>query len=449
MSDLNRALNSMITARDAQIEARDLYNGTNTEVFISEAVRRALGTSTDKFRLNYARIPVTARLSRLTLNALTSPDESTAQLMDQVWEANGLGFESHEVTESTLVDGETYVLVWPNEEDSVDIWHNACDQMRLFYRKDNPRKKHFAAKRWVQEDGFERVTLYYADRIERYISDKPNSTYQLDDKDFVEFVDEAGDVWPEPNPYGEVPVFHFRTKRQYGRPIHADAYGPQRLIDKLTASHAASIETASFPQRYILENMAKNDGVANSNHWAEDIDEETSEGLGTGTNNLVGGSGTVWTLKGVQSVGEFSSADPKVFTDPMQVYVTSMSTVTNTPLHAFNVGALPSGEALRVVEAPLVKDVQALQRMFGATWSEVFAFALKVMGVGETPQINVEWEPAASYNSKDIVETAILKISAGVSVTQALQEIGYTSEQVEEFLATLPVQPVEEIAPTL
>ena len=58
--------------------------------------------------------------------------------------------------------------------------------------------------------------------------------------DWEAHFDDPADPWPLVNPYGQVPVFHFRTDEPYGHPEHEGFYGPQDLIHKLAVSHAAA-----------------------------------------------------------------------------------------------------------------------------------------------------------------------------------------------------------------
>src|SRR3546814_17791675 len=54
------------------------------------------------------------------------------------------------------------------------------------------------------------------------------------------------------NETGEIPFFHFRTARPYGRPEHKKAYGPQDALTKLVTTMMSTSAFAAFPQTWAL-----------------------------------------------------------------------------------------------------------------------------------------------------------------------------------------------------
>ena len=243
--------------------------------------------------------------------------------------------------------------------------------------------------------------MYYPDRIDKF-------------EMFGEIenvISESGFVLIDTveNPWNEVPVFHFRTSKQYGRPEHQDAYGPQDAINKLIITHMNTVDYQGAPQRYALS------GGGNNQEF-EDFDDtaEAEDNIG----KLKNGPGELWYLKGVSKVGEFSPADHKVFTEPVKDFVRSMASITNTPLHYFEkTGSVPSGESLRTAEAPLLKKVEDRQITFGSTWTDLFRFILKIDNETE-PNVDVKWKAVESMDSLDAWEVAVKKRVVGVSLEQ-------------------------------
>lgn len=433
MSDLEFALKQLAAARPEYDEAESFYNGTADEIFVSKLLRRVLGPNSGHFRVNYARVPVRSRLTRLEINAVTGGDAAQTEILERAWERNIMGQETHDVHEAALEFGNCYAIAWPGPDyeadpEDIEIFFNSPKSVRLFYSAENPRKKSFAVKAWV-EGGKSRVDLYYADRIEPYISRQEvgSGATNVDYEPFIE--DEDGE-WPLENPFGEIPVFHFRTQRMYGRPEHKDAYGPQNAVNKLVATQMSSVDFNGFPQRWALEDPTfAGDGndvdAAFGDTETTDDDDPTSD--------LQSGPGELWWLKGVKQVGQFSTAEPDAFLDPMREYVNAMATVTDTPLHAFKVdGQMPSGESRRAAEAPLNKRVEDLQLVFGATWKELYRFVLKMAGV-QKPIVNIAWKEPQSYDDLDVWETAKVQKEVGVPLRQIMLERGYTTTQLDEW----------------
>jgi hypothetical protein len=261
--------------------------------------------------------------------------------------------------------------------------------------------------------------MYYPDRIEKYqMSGEIENVVSVTGFVLVDTVE---------NPWGEVPVFHFRTTKPYGRPEHVDAYGPQDAINKLVVTHMNTVDYQGAPQRYALS------GGGNSAEF-EDFNEDGTEAENLGM--LKNGPGELWYLKGVSKVGEFAPADHKVFTEPVRDFVRSMASITNTPLHYFErTGSVPSGESLRTAEAPLLKKVEDRQISFGSTWADMFRFILKIDNEQE-PDVQVDWKAVESMDSLDAWEVAVKKRIVGVSLEQVLVEMGYNINLAREIAAT-------------
>lgn len=456
MSDLTTAVKALQDVIPDYEKAEAYYKGNQPEFFASIRMRRALMRTGVAFRMNVCRPVITAVLSRLEITSVTSPDDRISNLLDDVWSENQLDLIHQDIHEAALVYGECYVMVWPDEDDEGNniplITLNTPDTMRLFYDPENPRKKAFAVKAWKVGDGKRtRVNLYYPDRIEKYVS---KATAIGKDSDFVKYYDDDADddavegnaEWPIPNPYGEVPVFHFRTKRPYGRPEHADAFSPQDAINKMFITMMATVDSQGFPQRYFISEGGPGDALVDTvfqQAGAVDLNEDGTPKSDGGKHQLDASPGSVWELFGKGTIGQFPAADLKMFADSTSHVVGMLSAITSTPQHYFDaMTGTPSGESLRAAEAPLVKKVNHRIQSFSATWEDVLEFALDVMGVGATdPEIVVHWAPVLSSSDMDFWRGVQAKIVAGVPVRQALAEAGYTDEELDSFGITMDTQP--------
>jgi hypothetical protein len=425
VSFLTEGMNALDQALPAYIEAQQYYEGNMDEKFTSTALQRALDSSSSTFSFNYAALVIQSRLNRMEISSIISEDGSADDELAEIVSRNELDVELQDAFEAALVFGDAY-LISGLSEDGVDVFYNDPMTTRVIYDVENPRKKKFAIKRWSEGEHL-RVNIYTADAIEKWISkDKPKSS--MKDSDFVPYYDEDSDAWPIVNESGRIPVFHLRTSRQYGVPEHRQAFGPQNSVNKLLSTQISSMDFASAPQRYFLEDPAANDGVNPVADFGGGIaDEDDFEQ----TSNLKAGPGGVWSLKGIKEVGQFDVADPNTFVLPFKTFIESMSTVTSTPLHAFNVGSLPSGESLRAAEAPLNKRVLSLEALFGAVIEDLHEYALSLLG--RDAKVTVQWNPPATYDDADVWATVDAKIAAGVPLRIALMESGYTSEEVEAW----------------
>lgn len=405
------------------------YSGDVGEMFCSEAVRRALKDAAAGFDVNLARRAVDAVLDRLRILAVSVPGDDTATraLVDRVWVPNRMDRYSKVVHWAALTHGDAYLTVWPGDDDgTVELHYNSPATTRVFYDPENPRRKSHAAKLWAEGHGDQRVyrlNLYYADRIEKWVTEPGKKGDEAGD--WSEYAPD-GEPWPIPNPYDEVPVFHFRTGEPYGRPEHRGAFGPQNAITKLSTTLMATVDFQGFPQRYALTKA----GEVTASQVFDD-DEDPESGLDTAPT----GPGVLQHLPGVDKVGQFDPADMDAFLKPLGFYIRAMAAATATPLRFFDPqGQIPSGEALRADEAPLASRITDRAELLTETWEESLVFSARVAGL-EPLVPDLKWRPVQIVDDEGGWRTTLLKVQAGVPARQALTETGYTSELVEGWLA--------------
>lgn len=463
MSDLEHAIKSIQDDELRVLKAEQYADNAQPEVFASARLKRILERTGRKFRVNWARVVIQSVLNRLELSSVTSGNDETDEIISDIWEYNELGIEAKTFMDKALTLGECYALLWPgedpeDEDTEVDVDIILCSPLtsKMFYDIENTRVKLYFAQMWEQQmlvgptDAVQkrvRVNLIYDDRIEKYVSKTETGTkdehFDPYVDSFMEETDDSGQVreveqWPVPHEFGEVPAFHFRTQKPYGRPEHLDAYGPQDMLNKLTATQMATNDFQGFPQRYALTGRnPKNESSFEADFEGDPADGDSalvdSDDKVDASGEMTSGPGEVWLLS-ADKVGEFKAADPEVFLKPMTTYIRAMATTTGTPLHHFEgQGGAPSGESLRVSESPLIKKVGDRQKMFGTTWRDIFRFSLKLRGV-EDVTLTIGWAPAQSQDDLEGWQLVQAKIDAGMPLKQALVEHGYTPEAADAMI---------------
>lgn len=423
-NDMKKALEMIRDSRNSYLTAEAYYEGTQEEIFGNPKWYQLLVSRNSDFKFNFARTVVDSVLNRLEIANITANEDNLTEEINNIWQMNDLQIDADEIHRRALVYGDCYVMVWTDPQGEITVDYNSPLTTVMIYDDEYPKVKKFAAKLWQTEDPNDytkkiaRLNMYYPDRIEKFeMPGEIENVVSVTGFRLLEVVE---------NPWGQIPVFHFRTSKQYGRPEHYDAFGPQDAINKLIITHMNTVDYQGAPQRYALS------GNNNAAEF-EDFDED-----GTAAENLAAlknGPGELWYLKGVSSVGEFSPADHKVFTEPIKDFVRSMASITNTPLHYFErTGSVPSGESLRTAEAPLLKKVEDRQIMFGSTWADIFRFIVRIEANVE-PDIRVDWKAVESMDSLDAWEVAVKKRVVGVALRQVLIEMGYGPEEAETIAA--------------
>jgi len=413
MSDIKIALDGILDRRDHYMTAESYYDAVQREVFTNQTWLKLFRQDNKHFRFNFAKTVVDAVSHRLEIANIFGMNEQESAVINEIWEKNDLKLDANEIHRNALMYGDAYGIVWTDVAGEITVDYNSPLTTIIIYDDENPRIKRFAGKLWQTTDeqgkNITKMNMYYPDRIEKYATfGEVENITSVTGFTLLETIE---------NPWNEVPVFHFRTTKQYGRPEHLDAYGPQDAINKMIATHMTTVDYQGAPQRYALSS-------GGNGAEYEDFNETgtVDENLG----RLKNGPGELWYLNGVSKVGEFAPADHKVFTEPVSEFVRSMASITSTPLHYFEKQNIPSGEALRTAEAPLIKKIQDRQIAFGNAWRDMFSFILLVQGINSGAY--VVWEPAESLASLDAWEVAVKKRVVGVTLEQVLVEMGYDTE---------------------
>lgn len=415
IDDIRLALDYILTKREGYNRAETYYEGTQPEIFLNQRWFKLFKNGQRDFRFNFSKTVVDAVLNRLEVDQVETNNATADEYMSELLEQSDLKLDMNEIHRNTLIYGDAYAIVWPDETGKLAIDYNSPLTTVIVYDQENPRKKLFAAKMWqwaTYDEKMIHLNLYYADRIEKYIG--------YGEIENIGTPNGANFVLTETitNPWGEIPVFHFRTHKPYGRPEHADAFGPQDAINKLINTHMLTVDYQGAPQRYALANGGSS---AEFNDFSED--DTARENLSA----LQNGPGELWYLQGVTAVGQFQAADPDTFTKPVIEFVNQMAAITSTPTHYFMRGQyIPSGAALRVAEAPLTKKVLNRQLALESTWRDLFQFVLRVEGIDAT--VDIDWAPAETVDVVDQWDVAVRKKSVGMPLEQILLELGYDPE---------------------
>lgn len=442
--DLLEAFEELCEHRPKYAKAEAYYDGDVEEIYASDKVAQMLAKShlDELDEINFARIPVDAVANRLHITAITTGDEQADQDISDLVKRNQVDEEGPALHTRACTQGDAYMMVWPNLDDSgditgVDMFVNGAATVRVMYESENPLRKAYAIKSWHVGHGKDQVIradLYYPDRVERW-QWKGKHTGKVDK--WTPYADDGQDA-VFPNPYGEVPFFHFRTGRPYGRPEHYAAYGPQSAINKIVLGHLATVDFQSLPQRYGLIDPALDQSGQQSDFFPDRPEDEGADPESPlNPTQLRNDPGEVWQLQGYRAVGQFAAADPEVYLKPFDRYIKAMSQVTDTPFTLFDsTGDAISGEARQEAKAPLTAKVQARQRSFGATWEDAYEFALRLLGYDDV-EVKVRWQPADQVTTAEGWAVVSAKIASGVPREIALIEAGYPPEIVKAWLSDL------------
>ena len=455
--DILTGLRDMADAEPGYIEAKENFEGTRPEFFASTKIARKIGESGKRFRLNIAKKPVTVLTDRLEIASIsvTGNDTATARLREAVWDANELVLEAPIIHRKACEFGDEYVFLTEGETPgTVEIERSGALTTRIIYDPEFPRRPKFGIKSWRVGTGEKkriRVNLYYpltdpeGGRLERWITREGDKG--TDAEHWIPYAEtdvDGEETLPAVEELDRFPIYHFRTDRPYGTPVHRDAYGGQAALNKLMVTLMATVDQQGYPTRYALTDGAVSEGGDDDDFG--DLDDDTAGLLDTRNaeldrgSKLKSGPGEVWWLDGAHKAGQFAAADPDAFLKPADWIVRMTAQATDTPLHMYDPGGdQPSGDSRRAALDTLVKKVSFLSLSFGATWKRLLSDALAIIGFAGLT-VDVTWKPFDAVDDLEGWTTVKAKIDAGVHVRQALLEAGYLPEQVEEWLTSTDEQ---------
>lgn len=411
MSDLKLAYDTLIKKQPSQTDYWRYYLGDQPVVYANERLQEVFRGVLVRFTENWCGVVIDSLKDRITLDGFSGPD-SAQELLDELWMRNEMNLESDDIHEAALVTGEAYLVIWPDETGKVEMYYNDPRLCQVFYQADKPRIPRMAAKLWSGDDDLARITLYYPDRLEYYISSSKADSitsaaaFRPDESIYANGV--------APNPYGVIPVFRFTTRRQ-GIGDLQDVVPIQNGINKLLTDMMVAAEYGAFKQRWVISNSDV-DNLRNAPNEIWNV--PAGDGMGQAT-----------------SVGEFSATDLNNYLSSIEHLAGDISRITRLPKHYFYAqGGDPSGEALIAMEAPLTRKANQRIERFTSTWQKAMAFACQVAGVVIDPvEISPIYQPVETVQPRTQAEIRLLNVQAGIPLVTTLRREGWSEQELEEM----------------
>lgn len=480
--DLLTGIESLDEAEPELIRAKEFFEGTSPEYFSSRRVASRLSTQSGQFRINVARKAVTAVTDRLEIaSVVVEGNEAATKKLAEIMTDNDMALEGPIVHTKTCEFGDDYVFLAEGDDDgTVAIDRSGALTTRIVYDPESPRKPLFAIKSWwigPSATKRRRANIYYPEtdpggcRVEKFITQAGGGSASSAAENWQRYTeggrppsrgdavqlsgpvtasvnpssvigttsteddDEAIEPWPLP--LDRFPVYHFRTDRPYGMPLHFGAYGAQSGISKLVITMMSTVDQHGYPIRWALTDGKAAGDDADDDDFGDFMDEIPTgnpRDKDQGVSKLRSGPGQMWWLDGVDRTGQYDAANMDAFLKPADWLLRMMATATDVPLHFYDPGGdQPSGDSRRQSEGTLTKKVDQLILSLAGTWEKLYADALAMVGFPGM-KVRVDFAPTESVDDLEGWQTTSAKIAAGVPVRQALIEAGYRAEQVDDWL---------------
>jgi hypothetical protein len=434
-----------IEAALAQLKARadryqlyeDYYAGRHRLAFATEKFRTAFGNLFRAFAANHMPGVVAAVADRLNVIGFavegrpeTPPgQERTPDAGDaawSLWRRNRMDRRAGQLHQEVLRCGDAYAIVWPDTAGRVVIYPQRAEYVTVRYEEETPGRLLWAAKGWLTQEKRFRLTLYYPDRLEKWITRQRVEMLPEKAGTFDPYEAEDGTPPVIVNGYDRVPVFHFANDAdlgEFGRCEFHDGLPIQDALNKAICDMLAGMEFVSLPQR-----------------WATGLEVVTDEKTGKPVAPFIPGVDKLWVGESKDiSFGQFPEANLAQLLQVQDSFRLEIARVTRTPLHYMLLQTdPPSGEALKTQEAPLIKKVEDRQTAFGDTWEDALSFALLIEGtpVPEETPLAAQWTAAAPRSAQERVTNTAALVQAGASLYAAARVAGFEEQEAEELQRT-------------
>lgn len=394
----------------------DYYGGKQELCFATERFRNAFGDLFRKFADNLMPAVVDAVKDKLQVTGFVVENgDDVADKAWKIWQRNRMHRQAGECHKESLRSGDSYVIVWPNAAGKAVFHPNKAGLVTVNYDLEAPGKIISAVKVWMTETKKVRLNVFFADRIEKYITRNSYPNGLPDGYGAFDEFHAEGEAWPLENPYGVVPVFHFANNASVGEPgvsELSDVIPLQNALNKAVLDKMVAMEFGSFPQRWAIGLEVETDPVTNK------------------PISPFSGEERMWTVGSPDAkFGQFEPASLAGFLSVQDSFRAEIARVSGTPLHYLMLqggGNFPSGEAMKTAEARFLAKVRDRQSSFGGEWESAMALALQIEeSATEDSQIFVQWADPAPASEKERLDSLTVKQGLGVSVTQLLIEAGY------------------------
>lgn len=380
------------------------YLGNHPMIYTYERLYEVFGRTTVSFVQNWCAVVVDAVLDRLGFKGWDGNNLNTSRELYDLYIKNKIKTLSRQVHRDCIVTGNGYIMF--DKIDGINKpYYNNPNDIVVVYSADDYYQMSYALKIWRSTDNI-KANIYYNDRIEKYICTKDNINSI---SDF-----ELGDIIP--NPFGRIPIVHFRSNI-----IElANIIPIQDAINKTFSDMMVVAEFNAFPQRWVITNSdistLKSSPQTIFKIPKGSIDEEETK------------------------IGEFSAARISMYLETIDRLSGAIAVISRTPKHYFmQTGANVSGEALSVMEIPLVKKTQQYQEIMDEGWMDVLEFLY-----GTTEDIITVWNRIEVEIMDVTAKTIKTEVEAGIPLNTILRRLGWSDDEIAQMEADIEDNKNEE-----
>lgn len=399
------------------------------------AGRQPLGFSTEKYRSafggllgglvdNWLPLVVDAVAERLAVQGFRFGTEEADADAWAIWQANNLDAESGLAHQEALIFGRSYVLVWADGQGRPRITVESARQVTVTHAPGDRRQRTAALKRWIDDDGHARATLFLPTEVHRFRSARKVAGLGLG-SDLITVPVDWDHLETLKNSLGVVPVVPLVNRPHLldgggGTSEIEPVLGIQDSVNKLLADLLIASEFSAFRQR-----------------WATGMEVPTDPETNQPIEPFSAAVTRLWISEDEQTrFGTFEATPLANYVEGIELLVAHLASQTRTPPHYLNPSAdRLSGESIKAAETGLVAKVKRAAQGFGESWEEVMRLAFAVMDDPRATATAAEtiWADPEVRTESEHVDATVKKLAVEVPVEQLWADLGYSPQQVERF----------------
>jgi len=438
------------------IVARNYYAGEqNTKMSKRQQEFIGYNLANERFAINYCAPVVDAVVERMIVSGFLSDDEDYAAWCWDVWEHNRMDAKQRDTHQQAVNEVEAFVAVdWPEGDDMPTFtpYPRYTDRQldggtgfgcKAHYVENDPNQELEAvSKRWYetyrdekkQTKVRERMSIYFPDRIERYVAVTEG---RLHNAGWEPFADEEGEaVIPRVTAAGKPLGIPIAPIRKPGAFELWDAIPLQDLINKTALDIIATADACGFPIRLTYNWMATTDGKAPEDDGGNYL--TMTPGAWVAVRPGGGADASTDVLPPADLIPMLAALDS---------YIMKLAQVTDTPAARFQItGQIAAEGTLKQQEGPLLAKVRAYKTLVGNGWENLFTItrnlsALHGKTFADDVTVEAQWEPSETRDDKTLGETLLAKMQTGVPRETLWSEWGYDADEI----AKMKAQSAEEL----
>lgn len=455
-----KRLYDRLAHRRPEIEKFESYfRGEHPLAYASKEWQKAHADRYRDFSDNWCGIVGGASAERTEVTGIRLGDDQQVQdpaekALWRDWLINELPTKAAQGFLSASIARRSAVIVWGDSNDEPVVTWEHPSQV-IVDRDPGTGISRYALKSWCDGDD-EFATLYTGDALWKF---RRRTTTQvvdgrtasglvviggmpIDGGGWTQFQPAEDDVWPLPNPLGELPVRELEHKPPLrGEPLSriSGTVAMQDAINLLWAYLFVAADFASMPARVVLGAEPPKVPILDEN--GQKIGEKPVD-----AKQLTEGR-MLWLTGQNSKIASWDAAKLDVFTNVINVAVKHIASQTKTPIH-YIVGDLGNvnGETLKATETPLANDIREDHRFYGPAIRGLFRLMALVRGEQQVADACrtavIQWRNPETASEAQLADAALKDKQIGFPLEWiAAERYGYSQPEVARLMQMIGNDP--------